>query len=149
MRFAHTVEDVAELLSNYEVVVLLTDQKTVEFDFPKTEEELEAIRKNQRWVEGKYSHYKSTADKTIRRNRHATYVVRSLVGNPRFRRLTTVASQLNSFRIANNKTETKYSKIRVVKKKDGPLHMIFTKQLFAKRFFSDVKHSKLFKKIKV
>jgi hypothetical protein len=149
MRFAHTTLDVAELLSDYEVEILLTDNKTIEFIFPFSAEELAAIKKNQDWVNGKYGHYKTTADKNIRRNRHTTYVIRSLVGNPRFRRLTTVSSQLNSFRIANNKSETKYSQIRVVKKKDGPLHMVFTKQIFAKRFFSDIKSSKLFKKVKV
>lgn len=149
MRYAHTISDVIELLSDYGVEVLLTDDKIVEFVFPFSAEEKKAIKDNQRWVDGKYGHYKTTADKNIRRNRHTTYVIRSLVGNPRFRRLTTVATQLNNFRIANNKSETKYSQVKVIKKLHGPLHMVFTKQIFAKRFFSDVEHSKLFKKAKL
>jgi len=148
MKFAHTINDVAELLSDYQVSLALGDDSTVVFDFPTTEEEKKAIKDNQRWVDNNYGNYKNST-KSIEMSRQTRYVVRSLVGNPRFRRLTTVAQQLNSFQLKNNKQETKYGKIRVVKKSNSPLHIVFTKQLFAKRFFSDVQKSKLFKKVKV
>ena len=148
MRFAHTINDVAELLSDYQVSIFLNDDNTVVFEFPTTEEEKQAIKRNQDRVNASYGHYKNPTPE-IQRTRHTRYVVRSLVGNPRFRRLTTVAQQLNSFQLKNNKIETKYGKIRVVKKANSPLHIVFTKQIFAKRFFSDIQHSKLFKKVKV
>ena len=144
MRHAHTILDVAEMLSHYEVTVLLTDISTVEFHFPRNQKESEKIQSNQSRIDALYGNYKNSTD-SIQRTRQTRYVVRSLVSNPRFWRLTTVASQLGNFRISNNRLEnSKYGQINERKKRNSPLHIQFTEQKQAKRFFEDIASSPFF-----
>lgn len=138
MRHAHTITDMADLITDFAVTVLLTDIATVEFMFPTTTQEKEAIKSNQDWADVKYGVYQNPTP-SIEFRRKVTYVIRSLVGNPRFMRLTSFAGQLSSFRIFNNKEDSRYGNIKTRKKAKENLHIVFEKQCFAKRFFKDVK----------
>ena len=138
MRHAHSIKDIAELLRDYEVTILLTDKAIVEFVFPKTEKELKQIQDNQRKNDALYGDYHNSP-KNIRFKRHTTYVIRSLVSNPRFARLTTVAGQLGNFRIVNNKDKnSRYGIIKEQKKAKENLQIKFTEQKFAKLFIKDI-----------
>lgn len=150
MRHAHTISDVAELLQDYEVLVLLTDKATVEFVFPRNEKELQEVKRNQNRVDAIYGNYQNSTP-YIQFSRQTRYVVRSLVGNPRFWRLTTTADQICNFKIVQNSRDAKdrrYGMMKVRKKRDENLHLIFESQRLAKRFFTDIEWLYRFERVK-
>lgn len=150
MRHAHTISDVAKLLQDYEVLVLLTDKATVEFVFPRSEKEIQETKCNQNRVNAIYGNYQNSIP-YVQFSRKTRYVVRSLVGNPRFWRLTTTANQLCSFKIFQNSRDTgyrRYGMIRLRKKANENLQMVFTEQRLAKRFFTDIEWLYRFERIK-
>ena len=146
MRVAKTVEDVAELFGDYQILLQLTDGPELYVQFPVTEEE-EKHREHeiecQKYRDAMYP-TNGTPDTNPRWMRNATIkTVRSLVGSPRFCRLTTTADQLARFALANNKNpDTEYGQIKVSKKAGMPLTMIFENTTFARRFFADIEHAK-------
>jgi len=150
MRHAHTISDVAELLQDYEVLVLLTDKATVEFVFPRNKEELQEIQRNQNQVDAIYGDYQNSTP-SIQFSRQTRYVIRSLVGNPRFWRLTTTAHQICSFKNFQNSRDTgyrRYGMMKMRKKANENLQIVFTEQRLAKRFFTDIEWLYRFERIK-
>lgn len=150
MRHAHTISDVAKLLQDYEVLVLLTDKATVEFVFPRSEKEIQETKCNQNRVNAIYGNYQNSIP-YVQFSRKTRYVVRSLVGNPRFWRLTTTADQICNFTLVQNKSDAglkRYGIMKVRKKRDENLHLVFIEQRFAKRFFTDIEWLYRFERVK-
>ena len=141
MRIARTIQDVSELLADYQVSVLLTDENTIEFEFPDTEEEVK-YREIGNWRVENFSHIPESDP--IHFSRKTRYVVRGLVESPRFWRLTTVADQLGRFALGyKNREETRYGTIKVRKKANENLKILFENMRFAKRFIKDLERTKL------
>ncbi|MCD6436372.1 MAG: hypothetical protein J7L15_08330 [Clostridiales bacterium] len=136
MRIAKTIKDVVELCSDYEVQILLTDNNSIEFEFPLTNKEKD--HKNMR--EDNFSHI-DTKD-PIHFTRKTRYVVRSLIDSPRFWRVTTVADQIGRFCLGyKNREETRYGVIKSRKKAKENLKIIFENMKYAKKFFKDLERA--------
>jgi len=147
MRIAETIQDVAELLSDYNVEVCWRGGDKVEFDFPKTQEEKEATKKINRSMFDNFSCLpKDSYTHFVRKTR---YVIRGLVSSPRFWRLTTVADQLGRFVLSYNKQDSRpYGIIKARKKANENLCIVFEDMSFVHKFFRDLKKTKLFKEVK-
>lgn len=149
MRIARTIQDVADLLSEYDVVVNLVEGDRVEFTFPPSEEEQEAIDRRSLQGMDNFSHLSDKISYTylVRQTRH---VIRGLVSSPRFWRLTTVADQLGRFvLISNGQDDKPYGVMKSRKKAQENLCIIFEDMRFAQKFMEHLKKTRLFTEIKI
>lgn len=148
MRIARTLQDVSELLSDYEVELNLMDDYKIDFVFPSTQKEKqhkEYIEENGEIRSDNFSHIPK--DDPIYFRRKTVYTIRNLVSSPRFWRLTTVADQLSRFCICYQKNqEQPYGNIKVSKKKNENLCMVFENMDYANRFMNDLEKIGAFQK---
>ena len=143
-----TIEDVADLLADFNVTILLMDDCRIEFLFSKTEKEKRAIQDIQNNRFDDFSHIPK--NDPIHLKRKTRYFIQGIVENPRFWRLTTVAEQLTRFKLNNNKQKNKpYGSIQTRKKAKENFCIVFENMNFAKKFLKDLKKTKLFKNEKV
>lgn len=142
-RIARTIQDVAELLSDYDVQILLVEGAAIEFHFPVSKEDAEKIKLTSKYI---LSYYNPDQVRDEYRKVSLTVrgTIRSLVANPQFWRCTTVADQLGRFSLTNKD----FGNLKVRKRKDEPLTLFFETPKQAKRFFVKIKKSKLFEEIK-
>ena len=134
MKVAKTISDVSQLLLDYGVEIQLTDDKAIYFNFPDTKEEKQhtALMESSPRPDD-FSHL-SDAD-SVKFSRKTIYSIRSLAESPRFWRLTTVADQLGNFSLVN----TDFGKLKVRKKANQPLTMLFETQKQSQKFFHKIR----------
>lgn len=151
MKFARTINDLVALFNDFEINLALTNNAEILIIFPLTEKEKEYKLKQNEKLEllksgRQFEH--PPKDDSVRQHREVTYVIRSLVENPTFHRKTTVAHQLATFCLANNKqNDTEYGKIKTRKKAGEPFHMIFENMEYAKKFLQDLQDAGDFEEI--
>ena len=145
MRVAKTIQDVSELLADYEVSVCLMDDNAIEFLFPETKKETEYKETSNQYRIDNFSHIPKTDP--IHFTRKTRYVVRGLVESPRFWRLTTVADQLGRFCLFNNKQDKlPFGTIKARKKAKENFKLMFENLKYAKKFMKKLEKTKLFEK---
>jgi len=148
MRIAKTIDDLIDLFGDYNVVISLTDENKIIFEFPFTNEEKKYSNNRNRidYLKAIYSYENLPKKDPIRFSRQTRYTIRSLVENPRFGRLTTVADQLSRFCLYNKENNNKeYGQIKAKKRKNEPLHLVFENNKYAKKFFSKLSKNNRFK----
>ena len=133
MKIAKTTKDVNDLFADYEVEMQLTDGPDIYIQFPSTQEEKEIEKLSAGYPFDNFSHLSD--ENPVKFTRQTDYTIRTLLGNPRFTRLTTVAQQLGSFAMVN----TDFGKIKIRKKANEPLTMIFEEHKLAKQFFHKIR----------
>lgn len=128
-----SLEDFRDLVSYFQVTVLLTDQNWIEFDFPVTKDERRQIKNNQAYVDAMYP--RPTVVKSHEQMNHETrHILRSLVGNPRFHRLTTFTQHADTF-FKWRDGKTVYGCQRLTKKANENLRAHFETHDKAREFF--------------
>ena len=143
MREAKTVKDVAELLSDYDVFIHLTENRTITFHFPIDKKYHHDNSLNKKRLEAAD---RMRDDDSVKISRKVRYTIRSLVENPQFGRCTTVADQLSCFCQFHNED---FGKPTLRKKAGEPLTMVFNNKTNALKFYRALKKTKLFKKKEV
>lgn len=149
MRIARTLQDVAELLSDYEVEIQLMDDCKVDFVFPFTQKEKDFekyTKENGPVRTDNFSHLPKKDPVYFRRK--TVYTIRNIVSSPRFWRLTTVADQLSRFCISyKNSQENTYGTIKMRKQRNENLCMIFENMEYATLFIDDLAKTDIFQEV--
>ena len=147
MRVARTLQDVAELLCDYEVEIQLRDDCKIDFVFSFNQKEKDFENYTKENGPDRTDNFSHIPEKDpIHFRRKTIYTIRNLVSSPRFWRLTTVANQLGLFALSyKNRKETAYGSIQVRKNRhDKNLCMIFENMEFALLFIKNLEETKMF-----
>jgi hypothetical protein len=133
MRHAKTINDMAELLIDFDVTVVQFEDspESVHFAFPNKDNKYTPDKNIMAYIKSSYEGYA----KEVKVFKQMKSVIRQLVNNPQFHRCTTVGTQIHDFTFA---AKNQYGNMKSRKRKNELLHIIFESQKIATKFMNDL-----------